>query len=130
MAEKKVLLVDDDPDITLATQIVLEAHDYQMIAAPNGAAGFEKARQEKPDVILLDVMIEDAGTGLDIARKLRDDQVTAHIPVILMTSIRRADQLLSSYAPDEPWPNVKGALEKPVEPEVLIKTIKKATKDV
>ena len=124
----KVLIIDDDPDFTLATETILEAHGYQVISAPKGSEGFEKARKEKPDVILLDVMIEDAGAGLDTARKLRDDQKTDQIPVIIITSIRRADQLLSSYAPGENWPNVKDALEKPVEPEFLIKTVKKATK--
>ena len=124
----KVLIIDDDPDFTLATETILEAHGYQVISASKGTEGFEKARNEKPDVILLDVMIEDAGAGLDTARKLRDDQKTDQIPVIIITSIRRADQLLSSYAPGENWPNVKDALEKPVEPEFLIKTVKKATK--
>ena len=76
----------------------------------------------------VDVMIENAGAGLDTAKKLRDDQGTSQIPVIILTGVRRADQLLSSYAPGEKWPNVKNALEKPVEPEFLIKTVKKATK--
>ncbi len=123
----KVLIIDDDPDLTLTTSTILEAHGYQAISASTGSEGFEKARNEKPDLILLDVMIEDAGAGLDTAKKLRDDPKTSQIPVILLTGIRRADQLLSSYAPDETWPNVKNALEKPVEPEFLIKTVKKVT---
>lgn len=122
----KVLIIDDDADIILSIQTILEAYGYEVISSPTGQEGFEKARNERPDLILLDVMIEDAGTGLDMARKLRDDQNTSPIAVIILTGIRRADQLLSSYAPGEKWPNVKAALEKPVEPEFLIKTVQKA----
>ncbi|GAK56951.1 response regulator receiver protein [Candidatus Vecturithrix granuli] len=121
-----VLIIDDDPDFIASTSEILEAQEYQVISSPSGTEGFEKAKQIKPDVILLDVMMEDAGTGLDIAKKLRDDQDTADIPVLIMTGIRRANQLLSSYAPGEEWPNVKSALEKPVAPELLFKTLKKA----
>ena len=125
MAEK-VLIIDDDPEFTASTSDVLEGGDFQVISSPEGASGFEKAKTENPAIILLDVMIEDAGAGLDVVRKLRDDETTAGIPVIMMTGIRRADQLLSSYAPGEAWPNIKATLEKPVEPEFLIKTVRKA----
>ncbi len=125
MAER-VLIIDDDPEFTASTSDVLEGGDFQVTSSLEGASGFEKAKSEHPDIILLDVMIEDAGTGLDVARKLRDDEATSGIPVIMMTGIRRADQLLSSYAPGEGWPNIKATLEKPVEPEFLIKTVRKA----
>lgn len=123
----KVLIIDDDPDFTLATEAVLEVHGCQVSSASKGAEGFEKARKEGPDLILLDVMLEDASAGLEIVRKLRDDQGTSQIPVIILTGVKRADQLLSRYAPGEKWPNVKAALEKPVDPEFLIKTVRKAT---
>jgi len=123
---KKILIVDDDPDFTTSTSGILEAEGFSVISASNGKEGFVKGKEENPDAILLDVMIEDAGAGLDIARRLRDDQKTARIPVILLTGIRRADQLLESYAPGEKWPNVKAALEKPVNPDYLIKTLKNA----
>lgn len=120
------LIIDDDPEFTASTTDVLEAQGYEVISALKGAEGFEKAKQQHPDLILLDVMIEDAGAGLDTAKKLRDDQDTAAIPVVMLTGVRRADSLLASYAPGEPWPNVKATLEKPVEPDVLIKTLQKA----
>jgi CheY-like chemotaxis protein len=119
-----ILIVDDDLEFTASTRDILEAQGYQVISAPKGSEGFARATKEKPDLILLDVMIEDAGAGLDTARKLRDEKRTSKIPVVLLTGIRRADQLLASYAPGEPWPNVKAALEKPVDPEFFIKTIK------
>ncbi len=123
-----VLIIDDDLDLTGTTSDVLESHGFQTITASNGAVGFEKARKEKPSLILLDIMIENAGAGLDVARQLRDDPATADIPVVILTGIRRADQLLSSYAPEEMFPNVKVALEKPVEPEKLIEIVNKYKK--
>jgi len=123
---KEILIVDDDPEFVASTISILEAAGFKVISSPNGKDGFEKATSKNPDAILLDVMIEDAGEGLDIARKLRDNEKTGKIPVIILTGIRRADQLLSSYAPDENWPNVKASLEKPVDPEYLVKTLNKA----
>ncbi len=85
-----ILIIDDDPDFIASTSEILEAQEYQVISSPSGIEGFEKAKQIKPNLILLDVMMEDAGTGLDIAKKLRDDQDTADIPVLIMTGIDRA----------------------------------------
>ena len=120
-----ILIIDDDPNFTASTSDILEAQGYQVISSSRGSDGFEKARNERPDVILLDVMIEDAGAGLDTAKKLRDDKDTSDIPVILLTGVRRADQLLLSYAPGETWPNVKATLEKPVAPDFFVNTLKK-----
>jgi CheY-like chemotaxis protein len=124
--KKKILIVDDEPGFTASTTDILEGEDYNVISASNGTEGFKKARNEAPDVILLDVMMEDVGAGLDIARKLRDTQETSQIPVILNTSVRNAYQLLPSYAPGEQWPNVKATLDKPVEPKFLLKTLQEA----
>ncbi len=123
---KRILIVDDDPDFRISTTTILESEGYEVITTASGSEGFEKAKTEKPDGILLDVMIEDSGAGLDIAKKLRDNVDTAGIPVILLTGIRRADQLLSSYAPGEKWPNIKAALEKPVEPGLLLNKLKES----
>ncbi|MEA2040541.1 MAG: response regulator [Thermodesulfobacteriota bacterium] len=123
---KKILIVDDDPDFRDSTRSVLEAQEYLVISAPKGEEGFEKAGSEAPDAILLDVMIENDSAGLETAKNLRDDPSLSKIPVILLTGIRGAEQLLASYRPGENWPNVKAALEKPVDPGLLIETIEKA----
>ena len=123
---KKTLIVDDDPDFTDSTRGVLESQEYLVISAPKGAEGFTMAGKEAPDGILLDVMIENDSAGLETAKKLRDDPSLSKIPVIILTGIRGADQLLESFAPGEKWPNVKAALEKPVDPGLLLKTLEKA----
>lgn len=125
---KKILIVDDDPEFRTSTADLLEAEDYVTVTAPKGSEGYEKAKAERPDAILLDVMMEDAGAGLDTAKKLRDDPELSSVPVILMTGIQKAEQLLPSYAPGEAWPNVKASVEKPVDPEFLIRKLSEVTR--
>ena len=121
---KKILIIDDDPHFFTSTKDLLETENYTVINAPSGSEGFEKAKTERPDAILLDVMMESADSGLSTARKLRDDPELSSIPVILSTGIHKAEYLLSSYAPDEAWPNVKTSFEKPVDPDALITMLK------
>jgi len=123
---KRILVIDNDSEYVEATELLLRASGFETLSALNGEEGFDKAVHEKPDCILLDVMMKHVSEGLDVAVKLRDDDRTKNIPVILVTGIRKPDFLASSYSPGETWPNLKGTLEKPVKPETLIPLITKA----
>ena len=59
MNNQKILIIDDDPDYTIATKVILKREGYQVISAVDGNQGIEKARSEKPDLILMDVMLPD-----------------------------------------------------------------------
>ena len=120
---KKILIIDDDPQFTASTRDLLEAEDYIVVNYPGVSGGLEKIKEVNPDVILLDVMMESADSGLSMAKQLRDDAETSSIPVILITGIHKAELLLTSYAPNEEWPNVKTSFEKPVDPGALIKKL-------
>ena len=122
--KKKILIIDDDPGFTASTRDLLEVEDYIVINLSGVSGGLEKIKEVKPDAILLDVMMESADSGLSTAKKLRDDSETSSIPIILITGISKAEYLLSSYAPNEAWPNVKTSFEKPVDPGALIKKLK------
>ena len=81
----KVLVIDDEAPIRLLCRVNLEAEGMHVIEAPDGPSGVEKARSERPDVILLDVMMP----GLDgwrVAEKLLDDDRTVAIPIIFLTA--------------------------------------------
>jgi CheY-like chemotaxis protein len=121
----KILIVDNDLEYIEATAAVLQARGYQVTSAEDGEVGFEKARQEKPDAILLDVMMKHVSEGLDIAVKLRDDPQTGGIPVILVTGIHKPEFLSSSFRPEEEWPNLKATLEKPIKPDQLMRALEK-----
>jgi two-component system alkaline phosphatase synthesis response regulator PhoP len=81
----KVLVIDDEAPIRLLCRVNLEAEGMDVIEAPDGPSGVEKARDEKPDVILLDVMMP----GLDgwrVAEQLFEDDRTLGIPIVFLTA--------------------------------------------
>ena len=121
---KKVLMIDDDPEFIEAITNVLDAKGYEVVSASNGKDGVEKAKAEKPDIILLDVMMTTESEGFDVAREMHKDDSAKNIPVIILTGIRKAMSLPFGFEPAETWLPVKQVLEKPVKPEVLLKAIK------
>ncbi len=125
---KKILTVDDDPSFVEAITTLLEAKDYQVISADNGEDGYKVAKSEKPDLILLDVMMTHKTEGFDIARNLKNDPETKDIPVVIISGIRREMNLPFGFEPDEDWLPVKAVLEKPIKPELLLKTVEENIK--
>jgi CheY-like chemotaxis protein len=123
-----ILVVDDDADFQEAQVTLLQAKGYTVISAPDGEQGYQKAKSQKPDLMLLDVMMTHDSEGFDLARKLKEDPATRDIPVIMITGIRKAKKLPFSFEPDEDWLPVKAVLEKPVHPDVLLKHIAEALK--
>lgn len=120
---KHILIVDDDPELVEAISTLLEAKGYQVDTAPNGREGFAKAHENPPDLMFLDVMMATKTEGFDIARLLKSDEATKDIPVVMLTGIRKDMNLPFRFEPDADWLPVKTVLEKPVKPEVLLKTV-------
>ena len=85
MAEKKVLVVDDEIHIVHVVAIKLRNNGFEVISAENGAEAFELAREEKPDIIVTDFQMP-AMTGLELVQKLRQCGQTKDIPVIMLTA--------------------------------------------
>jgi DNA-binding response OmpR family regulator len=81
----RVLVVDDEAPIRLLCRVNLEAEGMEVLEAADGVAGFETARSERPDVVLLDVMMPGLD-GWQVAERLIDDDVTKHIPLIFLTA--------------------------------------------
>jgi diguanylate cyclase (GGDEF)-like protein len=82
---QKILAVDDEPDILRLTQYLLESWGYEVASASNGREAIEVARQEVPDLILMDVNMEEMN-GLEACEHLKGDFSTSFIPVIMLTS--------------------------------------------
>ncbi len=125
----KVLIIDDDPEFVEATSSLLEAQGYQVDTAPNGKVGVAKAQEEKPDIILLDVMMTRNTEGFEVAREINKDNKLKNIPVIIITGVRKEMSLPFGFEPDDAWLPVKGILEKPVKPAVLLKTVAQCIAD-
>ncbi len=81
---KKILVVDDEPDIIELTQKRLEANNYKVILASDGKWGLKKAQEEKPDLILMDVLMPEMQGG-DAVRLLQADEATKHIPILFLS---------------------------------------------
>jgi len=80
-----VLVIDDEPPIRLLCRVNLEAEQMEVLEASDGPTGLEKARNEEPDVILLDVMMPGLD-GWQVAEALLDDRRTSSIPIIFLTA--------------------------------------------
>jgi DNA-binding response OmpR family regulator len=81
----RVLVIDDEAAIRLLCRVNLEAEGMEVLEAPDGETGIEKARRERPDVILLDVMMP-RRDGWDVAQVLVQDEATKEIPIIFLTA--------------------------------------------
>lgn len=125
---KKILTVDDDPDVRLFNVTVIEENGYTPLEATNGEEGMNLVKQEKPDLIILDVLMP-RESGIKLYRELQTDAKLKHIPVIILSGIAersflRSQKALAEFGKAE-VPAPKYYLEKPVEPEVLAETINK-----
>jgi CheY-like chemotaxis protein len=125
---RKVLIIDDDVDYVEAITTLLEAKGYDVDSAPNGKEGFAKALKNLPEVILLDVMMTKKTEGFDMAVSLHKEPKTAHIPVIMITGVKKEMNLPFGFEPNQDWLPVKAVLEKPIKPEVLLKTLEEQLK--
>jgi putative two-component system response regulator len=117
---KNVLVIDDDPDILEQVNSILSPY-YNVKTGCSGTECLDLAQASIPDAILLDVIMSHLGDGLDCLQKLKEEQATKHIPIIIMTSVNdvydyRTQVEASFYAHDR-W------LDKPVKAEVLLQTV-------
>jgi twitching motility two-component system response regulator PilH len=125
---KKVLVVDDDPDVRLFSVTVLEEHGYTPLEAGDGVEGLKMIKAEKPDLIILDIMMP-RQSGIRLYRELKTDKALKKIHVVVLSGIAkrtfmRSQKALTEFGGAEvPEPEVY--LEKPVEAEDLADTIKK-----
>lgn len=122
--KKKILLVDDEADFTEVTSLLLESNGYDVVTAASGADGREVAAREKPDAIILDVMMETRSAGFEVARWLRSRDDLRHIPIIMLTAVNQAYPM--NFQPDEVWLPVDVFLDKPVQPDKLVAHLQKA----
>jgi CheY-like chemotaxis protein len=125
---KKILIIDDDADFVEAITTLLDAKGYHVASAPDGEKGFAEAKANVPDLILLDVMMTRQSEGFDVAAKLKGDKATKDVPIVMITGIRKEMNLPFGFEPDDQWLPVKTVLEKPIKPEVLLKTVEEHIK--
>lgn len=117
----RVLIIDDDPDIVESMKVVLESEKFVVDVAATGEEGLRKARLEKPDLIILDIMMETGDKGFEVARVLKKDEDYKAIPILMLTAIREKRGLdFTKEAGDDTWLPVDDYCDKPLKPEELI----------
>lgn len=123
--QKNILLIDDDDVFVEAVSAVLESA-YRIRRAANGNEGLQMVAEERPDLIILDVMMDYLSEGFDVARKLRKDTDTANIPIIMLTGVDQVYNLRMEV--DESWVPCERYLEKPVAPVELLQHVAEVLK--
>ncbi|HMS35191.1 MAG TPA: response regulator [Ignavibacteria bacterium] len=121
--EKKILIIDDDPDIIEAATVLLESKNYKVLSETDPDKGFETALSNKPDLIILDIMMIEPDDGFFLLKKLKKNNITA--PVIIYSSVSNA---LGYEFGKNSLIRVDEFIDKPAEPEILLNTIEKLLK--
>lgn len=122
MEPKYILLVDDDPDLTLANRLVLESAGYQVETASSGKEGLDKMRARKPDLVLMDVMMTSPLEGYYITQQIANEPELRDVPIVMVSSIA-STQYAESF-PTNQYLNIVEFISKPIEPEKLLERVK------
>ncbi|MFH1504226.1 MAG: response regulator [Candidatus Omnitrophota bacterium] len=120
MAKQKILVVDDEYQLVDMVQMRLEANNYEVITAYDGKEGLEKARKEKPGLILLDILMPEMD-GYQALEKLREDITTKLIPVIMFTAKGQLEDISKAAGL-----GIEDYIVKPFDYRVMLEKIKKA----
>jgi CheY-like chemotaxis protein len=119
---KKILVVDDEPDVVTYLTSVLKDNGYETMEAFNGEQAMEIIRKDRPDLVTLDVTMPEM-TGVKAYRALKEDAKLRKIPVVIVTGVSHEFKQFISTRSQVPAP--EGYLEKPIQPEVLLAEIKR-----
>jgi len=114
----KILIIEDEPDQVKMVRLRLEANSYSVSAAGDAQGGIALAREEKPDLILLDMLLPDMN-GLDVAKELKKDERTKDIPIIAVTAVGTPDVLEECMQA-----GISGFMQKPYDSKELVDKIK------
>jgi len=126
-SKTKILLVDDDKDFVEATKLVLESKPYEVVVAYDGDEGLAKARKEKPDLIILDIIMP-VKDGFSAAEQLKKDSELKKIPVIMLTSFSEKGGETSLSVGQGLTLDTEDYVEKPVSPQELLKRVERLLK--
>jgi CheY-like chemotaxis protein len=130
---KKILVVDDDRDLVDILTMVLTGKAYEVARAYSAPEALQAVERERPDLVLLDVMMPEATEGFHVVWNLRgrDDPYFATVPIIMLTAIHRETPLRfypdtrdGTYGAGE-YLDVQGFVDKPVEPDALLKEVER-----
>ncbi len=119
----KILVVDDDPDFVFVCRTVLEKEGYEVLEAANGRLALETMRKDRPDLVLLDVMMSTTLEGVDVSKEMESDPELKDVPVVMVSSIATTEHA-AEFPDDEAIP-IEAWISKPIQPAVLLRIVKR-----
>jgi two-component system alkaline phosphatase synthesis response regulator PhoP len=122
--QKKLIIIDDDPDFVAGIKSILETADYGVDVAYNPKDGFKALQTNRYDLLLLDIMMGRGAEGVALARKIRKDPLLRELPVLIITGLR--EQIAFLFPGQSVHPHFvenDELLEKPVEPKLLLEKV-------
>ena len=124
MKNKRILIVDDDPDILAALSAILSNANFDVVSADSKKSGLEKLISSKPDLAVLDVMMETNQAGFELTREIRKLSEFKKLPIIMLTGVGDITGVnFEAAMSDSDWLPADAYVEKPIEPEELIEEI-------
>jgi DNA-binding NtrC family response regulator len=124
----KVFLIDDDVDLMKMNELVLKKRGHEIISAYSAAEAKAKLPQSRPDIIVLDVMMESRSSGFELAREIH--KAYPELPTIMLTGVHEATRVPYRFEPDESWLPVVKFMDKPVDPTKLAEEIEATLKRI
>ena len=122
---KKVLIIDDDPDIREVLNTILEGK-YELQEATSGEEGKVALKEFLPDLVILDVMMERHDSGFDLARELKNDEQLKGIKILMSTNVDNEMNMdFKKTAGDPDWLPVDDYLVKPIDPKAILEKVEK-----
>jgi CheY-like chemotaxis protein len=128
--KNKILLIDDDEDLLRSFQVMLESKGFDVITSSDGKDGYTKLKNEKPDLLVLDVMMNTDLEGYNLLHVIKQEPAYKKIPIILLTGMidKLGVNLISAVEDEKMLPNVHFQ-DKPIDPQVLVKMIQDLLKE-
>lgn len=125
MSERTVLVIDDDIDLVEIIRVTLEREKLRVIDAQNGERGFALAKEQRPDLILLDVMMGTVDEGFQVAYRLRSEPLTKDTPIIMLSAVGERTGFTFDKGKDAEFLPVSEFIEKPVSPRKLVDLVRR-----
>ena len=125
MSGKKIVIIDDDPEICDAMSEILGVYGYEVFTALDTNSGYRLLLEERPDLLILDIMMATMHEGLDFATKMKEREGVYGMPILIVSARPPAEKGYGrSLEEDLDWIHADIFMEKPVEPEELIHNVK------
>ena len=119
----KIVMIDDNPDFLFTMETFLKKNDFEVHTAEDGQKGLELIRKERPDVILLDIMMETLFSGFEVCKAVRSDDDLKYIPIIGISAMGEELDIDYSQWPDYEYFRPDAFLDKPVDKQRLLQLI-------